>query len=122
MPVCHEVTTFVAFSDKVEANYFCAVLNSSLPSLISLSYSTSKSFGSPHILEHVAIPKFDASNAIHQSLSSLSERAHQLAAQGKDGEAELRRVEKEIDRLAAQLWGITKKELADIRQALADLG
>jgi hypothetical protein len=122
VPVCHEVTTFVAFSDKVEANYFCAVLNSALPSLISLSYSTSKSFGSPHILEYVAIPKFDSSNALHQSLSSLSDKAHKLASQGKDGEADLRRVEEEIDRLAAQLWSITQEELAAIRQALADLG
>jgi hypothetical protein len=122
VPVCHEVTTFVPFSDKVEANYFCAVLNSTLPSLISLSYSTSKSFGSPHLLEYVAIPKFDPSNALHQSLSALSEQAHRLAAQGKDGEAGLRRMEEEIDRLAAQLWSITQEELAAIRQALADLG
>jgi hypothetical protein len=119
VPVCHEVTTFVAFSDKTEANYFCAVLNSAIPSLISLSYSTSKSFGSPHILEHVAIPKFDPSNPVHQSLSTFSDKAHQLAAQGKSGEAELRRVETEIDRLAARLWGLTKKELAEIQRALA---
>jgi hypothetical protein len=121
VPVCHELTTFVAFSDKVEANYFCAVLNSALPSLVSLSYSTSKSFGSPHVLEHVAIPKFEPSNPLHQSLASLSQRAHQLAVSGEEGEVELCRVEEEIDRLAAQLWGIADEELGEIRRALAEL-
>ncbi|MDP2935652.1 MAG: N-6 DNA methylase, partial [Dehalococcoidia bacterium] len=122
VPVCHEVTTFVTFSDRVEANYFCAVLNSAFPSLISLSYSTSKSFGSPHVLEHVAIPRFDRSNPLHRSLSTLSQRAHQLAALGKQGEAELRRVDEEIDRVAARLWGITEEELEEIGRALAELG
>ena len=121
VPVCHEVTTFVTFSDRVEANYFCAVLNSAFPSLISLSYSTSKSFGSPHVLEHVAIPAFDVANPLHRALASLSERAHRLAAVVKEGETELRQVEGEIDRAAAELWGITEEELEEIRRALAEL-
>ena len=36
-------------------------------------------------------------------------------------EAELRQVEEEIDRLAAQLWGITEEELEEIRRALTEL-
>ena len=89
-PVCHDLTTFVSFKDQHEAHYFCAMLNSCFSTVISLSYSTGKSFGSPHILQHVAIPKFALSNTVHQSLASLSQRAHQLAARGKDGEADLR--------------------------------
>jgi hypothetical protein len=78
-PVCHDVTTFVPFRDHGEAHYFCAMLNSCFTTFVSLSYSTGKSFGSPHILEHVAVPQFDPSNALHHSLATLSERAHQLA-------------------------------------------
>ena len=116
-PVCHDLTTFVSFKDQHEAHYFCAMLNSCFSTVISLSYSTGKSFGSPHILQHVAIPKFALSNTVHQSLASLSQRAHQLAARGKDGEADLRQVQAEIDRLAARLWGLTEPELTEVRVA-----
>ena len=118
VPVCHEVTTFVPCRDHAEAHYFCAVLNSCFTSLISLSYSTGKSFGSPHVLEHVAIPKFEPANGVHQSLAFLSKRAHELAAQGNEGEAELRQIEEEIDRQAAELWGLTDEELAEVQRSL----
>jgi len=120
VPVCHEVTTFVPFTDQAEANYFCALLNSAFTSLISCSYSTSKSFGSPHILEHVAIPRFDASNSLHQSLAALSHQAHELASKGAKDISRVREIEGEIDHLAARLWGITDAELEEIRHALED--
>jgi len=121
--VAVETATMVPFSEPDEAYYLGSLMNCSPVRLIIDSYASKStgSFGSPHVLEHVAIPKFEPSNTVHQSLSSLSDKAHKLAAQGKGGEAALRRVEEEIDRLAARLWGITKKELADIRQALAEL-
>ena len=53
---------------------------------------------------------------------STASRAHQLAARGKEGEEELHQVEEEIDRLVAQLWGLTEEELEEIKRALAELG
>jgi hypothetical protein len=102
-----------------EAHYLCACLNCSASHLLVRAYIA----GHPdtHVLDNVAIPKFEPSNPLHQSLASLSRRAHQLAASGKEGEAELRSVEEEIDRLAAQLWGITDEEMDEIRRALAEL-
>jgi len=102
-----------------EAYYIAALLNSCPSTLLVQGYVSLHP--SPHVLEHVAIPKFDPAKALHKRLSTLSGQAHKLAAEGKGGEAELRRVETEIDRLAAQLWGITEEELAEIRQALANL-
>ena len=51
----------------------------------------------------------------------LTQRAHKLAASGKKTESRLRKVEEEIDRVAAQLWGITE-ELVEVLKALDDLG
>jgi hypothetical protein len=103
-----------------EANYLCAALNCSPSRLLTASYVV-ETQTSTHVLEHVAIPRFDPAKSLHRSLSALSQRAHQLAALGKEGEAELGRVEQEIDRLAAELWGITQVELEEIGRALAEL-
>ena len=116
-------TSFTSFADGTEAYYFCALLGSAPASILIRSRTPGGGGGlaSPTILEHVAIPRFDPAKSLHRSLSTLSQRAHQLAALGKEGEAELRRVEEEIDRLAARLWGITQEELEEIGRALAEL-
>jgi hypothetical protein len=102
-----------------EACYLAALLNSSPSTVVVQGYVSLHP--SPHVLQHVAIPKFDPCDPLHQALASLSQRAHELAVLGKEGEAELGRVEEEIDRLAAQLWGITDEEMDEIRRALAEL-
>ncbi|MDO8612735.1 MAG: hypothetical protein Q7R32_07920 [Dehalococcoidia bacterium] len=112
--------TMVPAATAEEAHYLTAILNSSPCTAVVQGYVSLHP--SPHVLEHVAIPRFDASNPLHQSLAALSQRAHRAAIQRKTGEAETRRVEEEIDRVAAQLWGITDEELEEIGQALADLG
>lgn len=103
-----------------EAHYLTAILNS-LPSTAVVQGYVSL-HPSPHVLENVAIPTFDVANPLHQSLATLSQRAHRAAAKGDAGKAELHHAEEEIDRVAARLWGITGDELAEIRQALEDLG
>jgi len=60
-----------------------------------------------------------------QRLASLSRRAHELAPAAYAGDeaaqAELRRVEDEVDRAAAELWGLTTEELDEIRRSLEEL-
>jgi len=121
VPVTQHVVTIVSFRQRDEAHYFCALINTSVASLISASYSTSKSFGTPTVVEFVPIPRYNSQDSLHQSLVLLSQRSHQLAAQGKEGEEELRRVEEEIDRQAAELWGLTEEELKDIQASLKEI-
>ena len=109
----------VATKTADEAHYLAAVLNAS-PSVM-LVWGYISLHPSPHVLEHIAIPRFDRSDTLHQSLSSLSQRAHQLAAKGKDVGNELLQVEEEIDRKAAELWGLTDEELKDIQAALREI-
>ena len=74
-----------------------------------------KSFGIPRIVEDtIKIPKYDSTNKIHRKLSNLSKKAHEIAK--KDGDTS--KVEEEIDRLAAELYRVSEKELCTVRNVL----
>lgn len=109
----------VAAKTADEAHYLAAVLNAS-PSVM-LVWSYISLHPSPHVLEHIAIPRFDHSNTLHRALASLSQRAHQLATIGQSSERELHQVEEKIDHKAAELWGLTEEELRDIKAASREI-
>jgi len=120
-----ETISFVACHNETEAHYIAALVNSIPFQFAAHSYSQAggKSFGSPHILENVCVPRFNAQHAIHSHLAALSQEAHRIApvASDSDTKARLAAIEAEIDSLAAQLWGLTDAELAEIRASLKEL-
>jgi hypothetical protein len=75
---------------------------------------------STHVLEHIAVPRYSESQRPHQRLADLSVRCHAAVAKG-DLES-VSALEADIDRAAAQLWGITDSELKAIQEALAEGG
>lgn len=101
-----------------EAHFLCASLNSAPSRLVVQAYIALHP--SPHVLQHIAVPKFDVGNPVHLQLTMLSQQAHQLAVAGD--EADLSAVEAQVDQAAAELWGITHKELQEIRRSLKELG
>ncbi|HBY98372.1 MAG TPA: hypothetical protein DEP84_31260 [Chloroflexi bacterium] len=117
-----ETISLVSCLTDQEAHYICAVLNCSPFSFAVESYSQKggKSFGTPSILENVRVPRFDPVNSTHPQLADLSQQAHAATATGDA--ARVRDIEAEIDRLAAQLWGLTEAELKEIQESLAELG
>jgi hypothetical protein len=119
--VPQHIITLVAFEDAGEAHYMCALLNSSPANFALQSYSQKggKSFGTPHVLENIRIPHYDPTNPTHCQLAALSQQAHQATAAGDA--ARVREIEAEIDRLAAQLWGLTEAELREIQESLEEL-
>ncbi|TRZ49226.1 hypothetical protein D4S03_08620 [bacterium] len=106
----------VPFDDENEAHFVCVLLSSVIARLVVKSYVIETST-STHVLENIAIPKYDSSNALHLRLASLSQQAHALTAEGKDVSA----IEADIDLSAAELWGISTKELEEIRKSLGEL-
>ncbi|MCG2767318.1 MAG: SAM-dependent DNA methyltransferase, partial [Anaerolineae bacterium] len=100
-----------------EAHFVCATLNSAPSRLVVQAYVALHP--SPHVLQHIAVPKFDDANPVHTRLAALSQQAHELAAAGD--EAGLAAVETEVDQAAAELWGITDKDLKEIRRSLEEL-
>lgn len=111
---------FISLSSRDEAHFCCALLNSSPAGLAVASYITLHP--SPHVLEHIRLPRFNVHDKPHIRLSQLSQQAHALAAKADadslNGIAEL---EIEIDSLASAVWGITDVELRDIQTSLNDL-
>ena len=119
--VPQETVTLVDCSSAEEAHYICTLVNSSPFQFAAVSYSQEggKSMGSMHVLENIRIPRFDPQDAVHCRLAESSRAAHQAAR--REDAAELARIEAEIDRQAAQLWGLSEDELCEIQQSLREL-
>jgi SAM-dependent methyltransferase len=62
--------------DSNEANYLCALLNSSPCRLAAQAYIVLHP--DPHLLDHIRIPRHDPNNPVHRRLAELSQQAHQL--------------------------------------------
>ena len=101
-----------------EACFVCACLNSSVGQMVAVSYAVEIQM-TPHILEHIRIPRFDPGNPVHGRLAELSKEAHAAAARG-DAQG-LRAIEAEIDQQAAQVWGLSAAELRAVQESLSEL-
>ena len=71
-----------------------------------------------HVLENVKVPQFSRDNRTHAKLADLAKAAHRAASRGE--EAQLRRIEEDIDRWAGRLWNLTDDELAEIKRSLEE--
>jgi hypothetical protein len=115
------VTLVAPCETEDEAHYICALINSSVANFAGRAYSQEggKSFGDPHILDNIRIPRFDPKDDLHRRLAKLSEKAHEVAREGD--EKRLREIEEEIDRVAGKIWGLSEDELEEIRKNLEEL-
>lgn len=106
-----------------EAHFICGLLASSLYRLAINAYFVLHP--SPHVMNNVNVPSFQADRIQHQQISQHSQRAHELAPLAYAGDVEalqqLRQVEADVDRAAAALWGVTEQELADVQASLREL-
>lgn len=98
-----------------EAHYLAGALNSRPCRLAVRSYVLSTST-STHVLEHINVPTFNRQNKLHENISKLSASCHS-AAIASDYER-VQQLENEIDRMSAELWGLTAAESAAIVRAL----
>ncbi len=106
----------VACETAQEAHFIAALLNSAPARAAASGYIVLHP--SPHILEHIAIPRFKPDAKQHSNLASLSERCHVAAS--KDDSKEVKALEAEVDKASATLWGITNDELKSIQETLEE--
>lgn len=101
-----ETCVLVACGHEQEAHYLAAVLNSSWAQLVVGNYCLqgSKGFGSPHILDVLAIPQFDPDETLHGRLAALGAEAARAAQNVGQGVA--KELDQALDRAAAALWKI----------------
>ncbi len=103
----------IPFQDQDEAHFVCALLNCSIArSEINASICTK---AHADIITVVSIPHFSPENALHRLLTALSKTAHVSAETGHD----LTATECEVDRVAAELWGIDDTALTQYRARVA---
>jgi len=100
-----ETTSIISTDNESEAHYLCAIINSTpVRDFIKSFSSAGRGFGTPSVMEHVGIPKFDPQNSLHLKLAEISKQCHQLKLEGK--EEEIKKLEKENDALVDELFGI----------------
>ena len=100
-----DTTSFIGVEQFDEAHYLCAIINSNpVRDFIKSFSSAGRGFGAPSVMEHIAIPKFDPKNKLHQKLAEISKKCHQLKAENKD--KGITKLEKQLDGLVKKLFGI----------------
>ncbi len=109
--VPQHIVTLVDCQSAEEAHYVCALINSQCANFTARAYSQEggKSFGDPHILEHIRIPRYDPQNALHRRLAELSQEAHRctqaIHAYSEDDADEVKltpQLEQEIEQFLLQ--------------------
>jgi hypothetical protein len=115
------IVTLVALKELNEAHYICSLMNSKIVNFCLKAYSMigGKSFGDPHVLDNINIPKYDSSNKLHRELAELSQQAHQASAEDKH--EQVAEIEEQIDKLAARLWSLSDEEVNEITLSLQEL-
>jgi hypothetical protein len=98
-----DTTSLFAVDDEKEAHYLCGILNSKVVNEYIGSFSSAgRGFGAPSVMSNLAIPKFNSDNKIHMKIMELSQKAHNLVAQGKDvGE-----LQSDLNEVVQKLWNI----------------
>jgi hypothetical protein len=98
-----DTTSLFAVDDEKEAQYLCGILNSKVVNEYIGSFSSAgRGFGAPSVMSNLAIPKFNSDNKIHMKIMVLSQRTHNLVAQGK----EIGKLQDELDEAVENLWNI----------------
>jgi hypothetical protein len=98
-----DTTSFFPVGEEEEAHYLCGILNSDIVDEYIRSFSSAgRGFGAPSVMNHLAIPKFNSDNKIHIKMAELSQKAHNLVAQGK----EIEKLQDELNEAVERLWNI----------------
>lgn len=98
-------TAIIPTGNEAEAHYLCAIINSSpVREFIKSFSSAGRGFGTPSVMEHISIPKFDPKNTVHQKLSELSKKLHEHKR--KDEDLEVEKLERKVDSVTRALFGI----------------
>ena len=106
----------VACADEAEAHYVCAALNSSITRCIVNAYTIGTQI-STHVLRNVSLRKYDERDQHHTTLAALSRKAHEVDKGNNAFEA----IERQIDEISAEMWGLVQEELEAMQESLEGL-
>jgi hypothetical protein len=98
--------------------YFVAGLLNSTPAHVAVA-SYIVLHPSPHIMQNICIPRFNAKEGRNARLAELSRERHEIVKERNVSKASA--LEVEIDIIAANIWGISSSELRTMQAALAEM-
>jgi len=112
----NEKCIFISTEDYYEALYILGVLNSSISKLIVASYSIETHIA-PDIMNVIRIIKYDKNNKDHLSIAEIVKKIiNKILSKENISELKL-----ELDKMVANLYGISQEELDNIRRDLSVL-
>lgn len=116
-----ETHAFVPTHSRQEAFYLAGMLNSQPFRWAAMAYSPagSKSYGSPHLLENLYIPRYDSNNPHHAEVAAIAETIQEQFCAGQ--QAELIEWERQLDEAAGRVWGLDAQCLASIQAAISQM-
>lgn len=106
----------VACEHSQEAHFLCAVLNSSISRLIVQSHVIGTQI-STHVLEKLAVPRYDSTNALHVEVSGMGCAASNAAASGRP----TNQIEAALDVAVGALFALNAVEVTAVANSLAEL-
>jgi hypothetical protein len=102
----------IPFEEEPEAQYVCAILNSSLARARINAVISSEAHA--EVIELITLPPFDPTDGVHLQLAEHARACHFAVASGTPGD--LARCESEVDQLVAHLWAVGRSELESARE------
>ena len=118
MPIPDHKLVILPCESESEVHFACSLLGSSISKYIVSFYAITTSI-STNVLDYIPIPKYESANTNHGRLADFSKNAHRAISIGD--EIGIKEFEQGIDELVAEVWGLTKDELKEIQESLADL-
>ena len=99
-----------------EAYFICACLNSSIMTYAVKSFAVETSI-STNLFRYIKVPLFDELNPVHNEISKLSFQCYEKSSLDID----IFDLEEHIDELVAEMWGLSKGDLNEIKKCLEEL-
>lgn len=100
-----DTVSLIAINNKEEAHYLCGLLNSESVREFIKSYSSAgRGFGTPSAIKFVGIPKYDDKNILHDQISKISQKLHELKENNDLTKSQ--EIEKKLDGMVVKLFGI----------------
>ncbi len=104
----------LACESEAEGDFVAGVMNSTPFRFGVGSYSIEIQMD-PHLVENVCVPRFDPGLKLHQQIAAEAKRLSGGAPDAREP------VHETLDKLCAQLWGLTDAELAAVQAAYREL-
>jgi hypothetical protein len=114
IPLPNHKVILVACDSESEAHFICGLLNSTPARSFVAAYTVETQI-STHTTKMIHVPPFETEKPAHVAVAKASRTAHAAVKAGKEPDQDA------VDVAAGKIWGLTRKEVAELRKFLDQL-